>query len=146
MKKPIVGNYNWTPQQMARVNAQRQARGQEQLLNKKMEDKGYSDDYDEYLKQVQNKSKSSGIRTSQYDLQKAEQRNIPISERIKASGSGLEEKQSSATDSFRNKREEEQAAFRERFRKKQMLPSSMGGMKSGVSSPSSSYSYARGMA
>ena len=143
MKKPIVGNYNWTPQQMARVNAQRQARGQEQLLNKKMEDKGYSDDYDEYLKQVQNKSKPSGIRTSQYDLQKAEQRNIPISERIKASGSGLEEKQSSATDSFRNKREEEQAAFRERFRKKQMPP---GGMKGGVSSPKSSSSYARGMA
>jgi murein L,D-transpeptidase YcbB/YkuD len=146
MKKPQVGNYNWTPQQMARVNAQRQARGQEQLLNRKMEDKGYSDDYDEYLKQVQNKSKSSPIRTSQYDLQKAEQSNIPISERIKASGSRLEEKQSSATDSFRKKREEEQAAFRERFRKKQMLPGSMGGMKSGVSSPTSSSSYARGMA
>jgi hypothetical protein len=40
----------------------------------------------------------------------------------------------------------QQSAFRERFRKKQMLPGSMGGMKSGVSSPSSSSSYARGMA
>jgi murein L,D-transpeptidase YcbB/YkuD len=146
MKQPKIGNYNWTPQQMARVNAQRQARGQEQLLNRKMEDIEYSDDYDKYYKEIQGKSKSSPARTSQYDLQKAEQSNIPISERIKSSGRNLEEKQQSATDSFRNKREKEQAAFRERFRKKQMLPQGMGGMKSGVSSPASSSFYARGMA
>lgn len=135
MKQPRIGNYSWTPQQMARVNAQRQARGQEQLLNRGMESKEYSDDYDKYYKEIQGKSKSSPTRKSKYDLEKEATSQIPISQRIKASGSDLEEKQSSATDFFRGKREGDQSAFREKFRKKQMLPSLMGGMKGGISSP-----------
>jgi hypothetical protein len=144
MKKPIVGNYNWTPRQMARVNSQRESRGQAPLASYN----GAQDtsDYDQYYNEIKKRQGGGGIKKRQYDIDKEAKSQIPISERIKASGSGLEEKQSSATDSFRNKREEEQAAFRERFRKKQMLPGSMGGMKSGVSSPSSSSSYARGMA
>lgn len=144
MKKPIVGNYNWTPQQMARVNAQREARGQAPLASYSGEQE--SSDYNQYYNEIKKRQSGGGIKKSQYDIDKEAKSQIPISERIKASGSGLEEKQSSATDSFKNKREEEQAAFRERFRKKQMLPGSMGGMKSGISSPKSSSSYARGMA
>jgi hypothetical protein len=144
MKKPQVGNYNYTPQQMARVNAQREARGQAPLASYNGAQE--SSDYDQYYNEIKKRQGGGGIKKSQYDIDKEAESQTPISQRIKASGVGLEGKQSSATESFRNKREEEQAAFRERFRKKQMLPSSMGGMKSGVSSPTSSSSYARGMA
>ena len=129
---------------MARVNAQREARGQAPLASYSGEQE--SSDYNQYYNEIKKRQSGGGIKKSQYDIDKEAKSQIPISERIKASGSGLEEKQSSATDSFKNKREEEQAAFRERFRKKQMLPGSMGGMKSGISSPKSSSSYARGMA
>ena len=143
MKKPQVGNYNYTPQQMARVNSQREARGQAPLASYSGAQE--SSDYDQYYNEIK-KRQGGGIKKSQYDIDKEAESQIPISQRTKTSGSGLEGKQSSATDSFRNKREEEQAAFRERFRKKQMLPGSMGGMKGGISSPTSSSSYARGMA
>ena len=144
MKKPIVGNYNWTPQQMARINAQSEASGRAPLVSYNGAQE--SSDYDQYYNEVKKRQGGGGIKKSQYDIDKEAESQTPISQRIKASGVGLEKKQSSATESFRKKREEEQAAFRERFRKKQMLPGSMGGMKSGVSSPTSSSSYARGMA
>jgi len=38
-------NYNWTPRQMARVNARREARGQEALVNKKFSDPDYAKRY-----------------------------------------------------------------------------------------------------
>ncbi len=38
-------NYNWSPQQMARVNARREARGQEALVNKKFADPDYAEKY-----------------------------------------------------------------------------------------------------
>jgi hypothetical protein len=144
MKKPQVGNYNYTPQQIARVNAQREARGQAPLVSYSGTQE--SSDYDQYYNEIKKRKGGGGIKKSQYDIDKEAESQIPISQRTKTSGSGLEGKQSSATESFRNKREEEQAAFRERFRKKQMLPGSMGGMKGGISSPTSSSSYARGMA
>lgn len=139
MKKPIVGNYNWTPQQMARINAQREASGRAPLVSYNGAQE--SSDYDQYYNEVKKRQGGGGIKKSQYDIDKEAESQIPISQRIKASGSGLDGKQSSATDSFRNKREEEQAAFRERFRKKQMLPGSMGGMKGGISSPSNRQGY-----
>jgi hypothetical protein len=111
MKQPRIGNYSWTPQQMARVNAQRQARGQEQLLNISMGDQGYSDEYNKYYEEIQKKSnKPEGITKSKYDLEKEAQSKTPISQR-------------------------NSSEFREKFRKKQILPSGIGGMKGGISSP-----------
>ena len=128
MKQPRIGNYGWTPQQMARVNAQRQARGQEELLNQSMGDQSYSDDYDKYYGEI--KSKSSPSRKSKYDLEKEAASKTPLSQRIKESGGA-----------FQAKQEAEQSDFREKFRKKQMLPGSMGSMKTGVSSPSNQQGY-----
>jgi hypothetical protein len=126
MKQPKVGNYGWTPQQMAIVNAQRRARGQEMLLNESMRDQEYSDNYDKYYSEIQKKSpKSAGIAKSKYDLEKEKESQVPISQRIKDSGSG-----------FKSKQAEGQSAFREKFRKKQMLPKTIGDIKSGISSPS----------
>jgi len=45
MKKPNVGNYGWTPQQMAKVNSRREARGQQPLLDNKMGDEEYMNQY-----------------------------------------------------------------------------------------------------
>ena len=122
MKKPKLGNYNWTPQQMARVNAQREARGQAPLASYN----GAQDtsDYDQYYNEIKKRQGGGGIKKNQYDIDKEKEKGTSISDRIKGRDS----------------------AFEEKFRKKQMLPGSMGGMKSGVSSPSSSSSYARGMA
>ena len=52
MKKPIVGNYNWTPQQMARVNTQREARGQAPLVsyNRAQDTQEYQDYYNKIIK------------------------------------------------------------------------------------------------
>jgi hypothetical protein len=144
MKQPQFGNYNYTPQQMARINAQREAKGKAPLASYSGAQE--SSDYDKYYNEIKKRSGGGGIKKSQYDIDKEAASQTPISQRIKDSGRNLEEKQGNKTDSFRNKREEEQSAFRERFRKRQMLPGSMGGMKSGVSSPTSSSSYARGMA
>lgn len=38
-------NYNWTPRQMARVNARREARGQEAYVNTKFDDPEYAKKY-----------------------------------------------------------------------------------------------------
>ena len=122
MKKPKIGNYNWTPQQMARVNLQRESRGQAPLASYN----GAQDtsDYDQYYNEIKKRQGGGGIKKNQYDIDKEKEKGTSISDRIKGRDS----------------------AFEEKFRKKQMLPGSMGGMKSGVSSPKSSSSYARGMA
>jgi len=133
MKQPQVGNYSYSPQQMARVNSQREARGQAPLASYNGAQE--SSDYDQYYNEIKKRKGSGGIKKSQYDIDKEAESNIPIKDRI-----------GKMTSDSAKKREEEQSAFRERFRKKQMLPGSMGGMKSGVSSPTSSSSYARGMA
>ena len=107
---------------MARVNAQREARGQAPLASYN----GAQDtsDYDQYYNEIKKRQGGGGIKKNQYDIDKEKEKGTSISDRIKGRDS----------------------AFEEKFRKKQMLPGSMGGMKSGVSSPSSSSSYARGMA
>jgi hypothetical protein len=107
MKQQQIGNYGWTPQQMARVNAQRESRGQRPLLDNKMRDDEYMGQYDSYLSQM--KPKAGGTPKSPYDIEGEK----PLKEKM----------------------EEEQNAFRERFLKRQMLPSSMGGMRGAVSSP-----------
>jgi hypothetical protein len=120
MRQQRIRNYNWTPQQMARVNAQRNARGQEELLNSKMENPEYSDEYENYYNEVQKKSKQPvGIAKSKYDLEKEAASKIPLSQRIK----------------------ESDVSFEEKFRKKQMLPKEIGGMKRGISSPSTRQGY-----
>ena len=135
MQQQKTGNYGWTPQQMERVNARRQERGQEQLINQNVKPQGAADGYDKYYSDVQKKSnKPIGITKSKYDLEKEAVSKIPLSQRIKESGSV-----------FKSKQQEDQSAFREKFRKQQMLPQNMGGMKSGISSPSSRSSYTRGM-
>jgi hypothetical protein len=126
-----TGSYGWTPQQMERVNARRQARGQEQLLNANTGNQESSDDYNKYYGEVQKKSnKPVRITKSKYDLEKEAASKTPLSQRIKESGT-----------SFKSKQEEDQSTFREKFRKKQMLPHGMGGMKSGISSPSTRQGY-----
>lgn len=115
MKNPQVGNYGWTPQQMARVNSRREARGQQPLLDNKMGDEEYMGQYASYSSQM--KPKTSGIPKSQYDIEGEK----PLKEKM----------------------EEDQNAFRERFLKKQVLPSAMGGMRGGISFPSIASSYSR---
>jgi hypothetical protein len=114
MKKPIVGNYNYTPQQMARVNAQREARSQAPLAsyNQAQDTKEYDDYYNEIKKRA-----GSGIKKSQYDLNKEKEKGTSISSRIK----------------------ERDTTFEEKFRKKQMLPQGMSGMRGGVSYSPRSY-------
>ena len=107
MKKPQVGNYNWTPQQMARVNAQREARGQAPLAS--YNGAQNAQEYDDYYNQI--KKRTGGIKKSQYDLEKEKEKGTSISDRIKGRDSTFEEK----------------------FRKKQMLPKGMSGMRGGVS-------------
>ena len=109
MKKPIVGNYGWTPQQMARVNAQREARGQAPFASYT----GAQDaqGYDDYYNEIKKRQGSGGIKKSQYDLNKEKEKGTSISGRIK----------------------ERDTTFEEKFRKKQMLPQGMSGMRGGVS-------------
>jgi hypothetical protein len=120
MKKPTVGNYNYTPQQMARINAQREASGQAPLASYS----GAQDtsDYDQYYNEIKKRQGSGGTKESQYDIDKEKESNIPIKDRIGSMGAASQKK-----------REEEQSAFREKFRKQQMLPQGMGGMRGGVS-------------
>jgi hypothetical protein len=119
MKKPTVGNYNYTPQQMARINAQREASGRAPLAsyNQAQDTQEYDDYYNEIKKRA-----GSGIKKSQYDIDKEAESDIPIKDRI-GSMSAVSQK----------KREDEQRAFREKFRKQQMLPQGMGGFRGGVS-------------
>jgi hypothetical protein len=114
MKKPIVGNYNYTPQQMARVNSQREARGQAPLASYS----GAQDtqEYDDYYNEIK-KRQGGGIKKSQYDIDKENESDIPIKDQI-----------GSMSAASQKKREDEQNAFRQKFRKQQMLPQGMGGM------------------
>jgi hypothetical protein len=120
MKKPIVGNYNYTPQQMARINAQREASGRAPLASYNQAQNDPS--YDEYYNEIKKRAGGEGIKKSQYDLDKEEESDISIEDRIKKMSS----------DSAK-KREAEQKAFKEMFRKQQMLPQGMSGMRGGVS-------------
>ncbi len=131
MRQQTIGSYAWTPQQMERVNAQRKARGQGELLNQNAEPQEASDGYKNYYNEIQKKSKQPvGIAKSKYDLEKEAASKVPLSQRIKESSS-----------SFKEKQEEDQSAFREKFRKKQMLPKEFGGIKRGISSPSTRQGY-----
>jgi hypothetical protein len=118
MKKPILGNYNWTPQQMARVNAQREARGQSPFASYT----GAQDtqEYDDYYNEIKKRTGSS-IKKSQYDIDKEKESGTSLSKRIK----------------------ERDTAFEEKFGKKRILPQGMGGMRGGISSPSLANSYSR---
>ena len=129
MKKPIVGNYNYTPQQMARVNSQREARGQAPLASYS----GAQDtqEYDDYYNEIK-KRQGGGIKKSQYDIDKENESDIPIKDQI-----------GSMSAASQKKREDEQNAFRQKFRKQQMLPQGMGGMRGSISSPSLANSYSR---
>jgi hypothetical protein len=120
MKKPQVGNYNYTPQQMARVNAQREARGQAPLASYNQAQD--TQEYDEYYNEIKKRAGSSGIKKSQYDIDKEAESDVPIKDRI-----------GSMSAAGQKKREDEQRAFREKFRKQQMLPQGMSGMRGGVS-------------
>jgi hypothetical protein len=115
-----TGSYGWTPQQMERVNARRQARGQEQLLNANTGNQEGADNYNKYYGEVQKKSnKPVGITKSKYDIDKEKESGTSLSKRIKG----------------------RDTAFEEKFGKKRMLPQGMGGMKSGISSPSTRQGY-----
>ena len=114
MKRPQVGNYNYTPQQMARVNAQREARGQAPLASYNQAQNDSS--YDEYYNEIKKRKSNSGIKKSQYDIDKEEE-GTSLSERIKGRDS----------------------AFEEKFRKKQMLPQGMGGFRGAISYSPRSY-------
>lgn len=94
---------------MARVNAQREARGQSQLVSYN----GAQNDpsYDEYYNEIKKRASGGGTKKSQYDLEKEKEKGTSISDRIKGRDSTFEEK----------------------FRKKQMLPQGMSGMRGGVS-------------
>jgi hypothetical protein len=129
MKKPIVGNYGWTPQQMARVNSQREARGQSPLVSYT----GAQDtqEYDQYYNQIKKQS-GSPVKKSQYDIDKEKEKDVSIQDRIKA-----------MSVANQKKKEADQNAFREKFRKQQMLPNGTGGMRGGISSPSLANSYSR---
>lgn len=136
MRQPQIGNYGWTPQQMARVNAQREARGRAPLVNQSMGDQGYSDDYDRYYEEIQKKkSGSNGIKKSQYDIEKERQKGLSKEEIEQEKEMALKKKEEEAA-ALKRKREAEQSAFRERFRKKQSVPSQMSGLRGAVSSPS----------
>ena len=116
MKKPIFGNYNWTPQQLARVNAQREARGKDPLYSTNFAQE--APEYEEYYNQIKKRQGSSGIKKSQYDIDQE----TPLKDRMKK-----------MSDASKKKREDEQTAFKEKFRKQQMLPQGMSGMRGGVS-------------
>ena len=109
MKKHIFGNYNWTPQQMARVNAQREARGQAPLVS--YNGAQNTQEYDDYYNEIKKRAGGGGTKKSQYDLEKEKEKGTSISDRIKGRDS----------------------AFEEKFRKKQMLPQGMSGMRGGIS-------------
>ena len=109
MKKPQFGNYNYTPQQMARVNAQREARGQAPLASYNQAQNDPS--YDEYYNQIKKRAGGGGTKKSQYDIDKEKESGTSLSKRIK----------------------ERDTAFEEKFGKKQMLPQGMSGMRGGVS-------------
>jgi len=126
MKKPQLGNYNYTPQQMARVNAQREARGQAPLASYNQAQD--TQEYDDYYNEIKKRAGSSGIKKSQYDIDKEAESDIPIKDRI-----------GSMSAASQKKREDEQNAFRQKFRKQQMLPQGMGGMRGGVSYSPRSY-------
>jgi hypothetical protein len=120
MKKPQLGNYNYTPQQMARVNAQREARGQAPLAS--YSGAQDSQEYDDYYNEIKKRSGRGATKKSQYDIDKEAESDIPIKDRL-SKMSGTRQKSM----------EDEQNAFREKFRKQQMLPKGMGGMRGGVS-------------
>jgi hypothetical protein len=119
MKKSIVGNYGWNPQQMARVNAQREARGQAPLVSYNGAQE--SPDYEQYYNQIKRNQGNYGIKKSQYDIDKEKEKGTSISGRIK----------------------ERDTTFEEKFRKKQMLPKGISGMSGGISYPSLANSYSR---
>ena len=119
MKKPIVGNYGWTPQQMARVNAQREARGQAPLAS--YSGAQDSPDYNMYYNEIKSRSGGGVTKKSQYDLNKEMESGTSLSKRIK----------------------ERDTEFEKKFRNKQMLPQGMGGMRGAISSPSLANSYSR---
>ena len=98
---------------MARVNAQREARGQSPLLNNQMSNNSFSSN-----------QQPSGMRKSQYDLKKEMESKIPMAGRIKNMGS-----------SMRQKQEEDQLEFKNKFNKMKMLPNEMMNMRGAVSSP-----------
>jgi hypothetical protein len=126
MKKPTVGNYNYTPQQMARINAQREAKGRAPLASYNQAQD--TQEYDDYYNEIKKRAGSSGIKKSQYDIDKEAESDIPIKDRI-----------GSMSAASKKKREDEQNAFRQKFRKQQMLPQGMGGMRGGVSYSPRSY-------
>lgn len=125
--KPYVGNYGWTPQQLALVNARREERGQNPLLDQRMEDESFMKEYSSYTN-----PQSPINRASKYDIEKESEKGTPISKRIK-----------SGTEDFRNKMERDQMLFREKFNKMKMIPNESRGMKGAVSSPSILDSYSR---
>ena len=100
---------------MARVNAQREARGQAPLAS--YNGAQNAQEYNDYYNEIKKRQGSSGIKKSQYDLEKEKEKGTSISDRIKGRDS----------------------AFEERFRKKQILPQGMSGMRGGVSYSPRSY-------
>ena len=119
-KKPVVGNWNYTPRQMATVNAQREARGQAPLQTRNANNPdSYNQEYDSYYDEIQRRKKKQSPQ--------AESKPTSLKERMEAS-----------TSDYRKKREEEQSEFRERFRKKQAPPTT--GMRGAIST-SPGYNY-----
>jgi hypothetical protein len=115
MKKPIFGNYGWTPQQMARVNAQREAKGQAPLASYNQAQN--TQEYDDYYNEIKKRAGGGTTKKSQYDLNKEKEMGTSLSKRIK----------------------ERDTAFEEKFGKKRMLPQGMSGMRGGVSYSPRSY-------
>jgi len=116
MKKPYVGNYGFSPQQMAKVNSRRESRGQQPLLDNKMGDEEYMNQYNSYS-QPKTQNNSAGIPRSQYDIEN----DIPLEEKIRLM----------------------QSSFGKKFRENKMLPQNMSNMRGAVSAPSIANSYLR---
>lgn len=120
--KPYVGNYGWTPQQMAKINAGRQLRGQQPLLDTRMGEQDYMDQYSSYSPR-----KNAGMAT---DMNQQPEES-------------LQKRMAGSQSDFKRRREMEQAAFRERFDKRKMLPREMTEMRGAISTPIIGGSYSR---
>ena len=64
-----IGNYGWSPAQLARVNARRAARGQSELADVKMGDRGYGQKYSEAYGKYTGKKQSADDKKLQSSLE-----------------------------------------------------------------------------
>lgn len=116
MKRPA--QYGWSPEQLARINARREARGQQSLLDTKM---GRGDYVDRYAAENEKYSRKKGMAPAEM-----EEEDMPLSQKMKRDQMRA-----------RAERESRQQQFKSKF-SNPMKP-----MQRGVSTPSMEDSYSR---